>query len=206
MWLIRHGESEANTGMATADPASVALTRRGYEQAMCVAGYFTSPPSLIVTSPYLRTKQTAKATLQRFPNVPQEEWAIQEITYLSPSRYRNTSFHERKPAATAYWELGDPYYQDGEDAESFADYMARIRFFVERLRALEGTFAAVFAHETVIQTVLWMALNHSLELNSDNMRAFRAFTSSFRFPNCAILQVEFRGDDLWFSHITSHLT
>jgi 2,3-bisphosphoglycerate-dependent phosphoglycerate mutase len=204
-WLIRHGESEANIGVSTPDPASVRLTPQGYKQAKCVAEYFIAPPSLIVTSPYLRTKQTAQATIERFPDVPQQEWAVQEITYLSPAKYRNTSFSDRKPAADRFWQIADPHYQDGDDAESFADYIGRIGCFVRQLEAAESSIA-VFTHETVIQTVLWLALNQSLEINSANMRSFRQFTASFRFPNCAILAVEFRHNHLWFSHITSHLS
>jgi broad specificity phosphatase PhoE len=205
-WLIRHGESEANAGNPTADPASVRLTERGYREALCVAGHFDTPPSLIVTSPYLRTKQTAQATIDRFPDVRQDEWAVEEISYLSATKYRNTDFMERKPAADAYWQKADPYYQDDEDAESFAEYIERVRQLVERLRTTDEPFMAVFTHETVIKTVLWLTLNRSIDLTGENMRSFRTFTQSFHFPNCAILEVEFRGDDLWFSHITSHLT
>ncbi|WP_241212739.1 MULTISPECIES: hypothetical protein [unclassified Sphingomonas] len=47
-----------------------------------VARAWTETPSLIVTSPYLRTRQTAQATIQRFPTVPVEVWPIEE--FLSP--------------------------------------------------------------------------------------------------------------------------
>lgn len=171
-----------------------------------MAGYFDVPPSLIVTSPYLRTKQTAQATIERYPDVICEEWAIQEITYLSPAKYRNTSSMQRKPAADRFWQQAEPHYRDGRDSETFTEYIARVKAFITRLKESEQAFIAVFTHETVIKTVLWLALNAGIELTPEYMRQFRQFTGSFHFPNCAILQVEFCGDDgLRFNHVTSHL-
>jgi broad specificity phosphatase PhoE len=46
------------------------LTELGWSQAREVAANWTETPSLIVTSPYLRTQQTAAPTIERFPNVP----------------------------------------------------------------------------------------------------------------------------------------
>lgn len=55
------------------------------------------PPTLIVTSPYLLTRQTAGVTIQRFPDVPVEVWSIDEFTYLQPSRWDGTRGSERMP-------------------------------------------------------------------------------------------------------------
>ena len=63
IWLIRHGESEANAGLPTSDVALIELTEKGHQQAQKVASAFTQAPSLIVTSPYIRTKQTAQPTI-----------------------------------------------------------------------------------------------------------------------------------------------
>src|SRR4051812_43055625 len=60
IWLIRHGESESNAGLPTSDTAKIALTPRGFAQAECIVAAFTRPPSLIVTSPYLRAIQSAQ--------------------------------------------------------------------------------------------------------------------------------------------------
>ena len=70
--FIRHGESTANTGLTSADVASIALTARGEGQAGQLAREWTEAPSLIVTSPFQRTRQTAAPTIARFPGVPVE--------------------------------------------------------------------------------------------------------------------------------------
>lgn len=66
-----------------------------------MAASWTETPDLIVTSPYLRTQQTAAATIERFPNVPVEVWPIQEFTYLQPSRWNGTLSSERIPRQQA---------------------------------------------------------------------------------------------------------
>ena len=49
--FIRHGESTANTGLASADVASIALTQRGEGEASRIAQEWSEVPSLIVTWP-----------------------------------------------------------------------------------------------------------------------------------------------------------
>ncbi len=85
VFLVRHGESQANAGFATPDPVKVELTPLGEKQAKEVATFLKkhTPLNLIVTSPYLRSKQTAKPTKVLFPNADVEEWEVQEFTYLS---------------------------------------------------------------------------------------------------------------------------
>src|SRR5262245_8811627 len=90
VWLIRHAESEGNAGLVTSQPDTIPLTRKGGEQALRLANSFTQAPTLIVTSPFIRTQQSAKPTIERFPAVRREQWQVQEFTHLSPARYRDT--------------------------------------------------------------------------------------------------------------------
>ena len=61
--FIRHGQSTGNAGIPCNDLALLELTELGWQQAREVAASWTEIPSLIVTSPYLRTQQTAAATI-----------------------------------------------------------------------------------------------------------------------------------------------
>ena len=67
VFLIRHGESESNAGLASAGPGSAPLTADGHQQAEQIARVLADVPALIVTSPYLRARQTAQPTIRRFP-------------------------------------------------------------------------------------------------------------------------------------------
>ena len=70
--FIRHGQSTGNAGLPCHDLARIELTELGWQQARSAAASWTETPSLIVTSPFLRTEQTATPTVARFPNVPVE--------------------------------------------------------------------------------------------------------------------------------------
>jgi probable phosphoglycerate mutase len=152
--LIRHGESVANAGAATDNPATIPLTAKGHAQARSAATQFQCEPSLIVCSPFLRTQQTAQPTIERFPQVPVEQWPVYEFTYLEPTRYACTNAAERRPAVQAYWRKGDPHYRDGSSAESFADLLSRIADVLARLECQpDGSRVLLFTHGQWMQAL-----------------------------------------------------
>ena len=152
--FIRHGRSTGNAGMPCDDLSKIELTDLGWEQARRVGAWWDEQPSLIVTSPYLRTQQTANPTSTRYPNVPVEVWPIQEFTYLRPSRWNGTRSTERLPHIERYWQEADPAYCDGEGAESFSSLLERAAAALERLERLpEDALVYVFSHGQFIQAV-----------------------------------------------------
>lgn len=206
VWLIRHAESEANAGLPTSDPTTTQLTATGHQQSQRVAAILKHAPSLIVTSPYLRTKQTAQPTIDRFPTVPQAEWPVQEFTFLSPEHYKNTTTHERRPMVEDYWLKRDPFYVDGEGAESFAMFVERVQTVQFQLFQLTDEFVVVFSHERFIRAVLWMSLTGTPQATPEAMQQFQSFIRSFCLPNGAILQCELNQPEVWFSQLmVSHL-
>jgi len=123
--FIRHGQSTGNIGIPCHDLALLELTELGWRQSREMAARWMEKPSLIVTSPYLRTQQTAAPTIERFPEVPVQVWPIQEFTYLQPSRWNGSRSAERMPAIERYWAEADTEFCDGEGAESFATLLKR---------------------------------------------------------------------------------
>ena len=91
IWFIRHAQSQANAGEKTVNPAAIALTPTGREQAAHVAAAFKQAPDLVITSPYLRTQQTAEYLFQRYPDARREIWPVYEFTYLALERCRDTN-------------------------------------------------------------------------------------------------------------------
>jgi broad specificity phosphatase PhoE len=134
--FIRHGQSTGNAGMPCHDLATIELTEKGWNQARRVATDWTEAPSLIVTSPFLRTQQTAAPTIERFPDVPVRIWPIEEFTYLQPSRWNGTRSSERMPHLERYWTDANPTYCDGDGAESFGALLRRAEAALARLAAL----------------------------------------------------------------------
>jgi 2,3-bisphosphoglycerate-dependent phosphoglycerate mutase len=190
VWLIRHAESESNAGLRTSDPATIQLTARGRSQAAHLARSFPSPPALIVTSPYQRAKETALPTCERFPNVPVEEWPVQEFTYLSPARCRHLTAAERAPMVRAYWERADSMFVDGAGAESFVEFLMRVAEARVRLRTLEPGPVAVFTHGGFIRAMLWVERTGMSDVTPAAMRDFHAFLESYPVPNAAITGVQ----------------
>jgi len=189
IWLIRHGESESNAGLPTADTAKIALTPTGIAQSKHVVAAFTRPPSLIVTSPYLRSIQSAQPTIARFPQAHVEEWPVHEYTYLSLASRHNTTRQGRKPLIDAYWKRCDPQYIDGDGAESFAALVARAKQVLERIKRLDDDFVAIFSHGHFMRALLWVLLARPIEIDADTMSRCRSFTSGFSVPNASIMKM-----------------
>lgn len=144
LWIVRHGESVANAGGVTEGATSeVPLTKLGYRQARDVADRIQKCPDRLVTSPFLRARQTAVPVLNRWRFVPFEVWPIGEFTYLAPARVRGTTRAERVPLVEEYWDRCDPSYVDGEGAESFSAFMERVEEFAVRITDRPGWTVAV---------------------------------------------------------------
>lgn len=152
--FIRHGQSTGNAGVPCTDLATIELTDKGWTQARDVAASWDEQPTLIVTSPFLRTQQTAAPTIERFPDVAVEVWPIEEFTYLQPSRWNGTLAADRAPHLERYWGETDPTYCDGEGAESFGKLLRRAEAALMRLAALPSdALVYVFSHGQFIQAV-----------------------------------------------------
>jgi probable phosphoglycerate mutase len=206
VWFIRHGESAANAGLSTSNPASIPLTDTGREQAQKVSLAFEQTPSLIVTSRYLRAMQTAQPTIERFPSVPVETWDIHEFTYLSPEKLGNTSREERQPLARSFWVNSDPNYLHGTGAETFSAFIDRVEALKDKIIALDEDAVAIFGHGFVIKAILWANLVNSFAATPEYMKNFHTFHTSFNLSNGAIIECQCNSKNLFFSGIiTDHL-
>lgn len=183
--LIRHGQSEGNVGLRSVDVASIPLTPLGIEQAALLAGRFHGAPSRIVVSPFLRTQQTSAATRARFPHVPVEMWPVEEFTYLSNVHCRNTTSEERRPLTERFWGDADPDYRDGDDAESFRMFVARVDAALARLAALPGE-SWVFTHGQFMQVAAWRLGDGPQPGVPEQMAAFRRYMRVATYPNTAV--------------------
>lgn len=182
--LIRHGESAANAGKASLDHASIPLTPKGVEQAHLVAGAFVQAPDLIVASPFSRAQATAMQTVAAFSSVPFETWPIHEFTYLEPTRCANTTVAQRREWVVAYWAKADPGFMDGEGAESFLDFIARVQSFLERLAEHPAQDIVAFSHGQVINAVAWLIERKPLRIDGGAMMDWREYEIANHVPNC----------------------
>jgi probable phosphoglycerate mutase len=179
VWLIRHGESEAHAGLAAAHTRDIPLTEAGRQQADKIAQELEREPNLIITSPYRRAYETATPTLQRFAHVSSETWPVEEFTYLGSLAGISSTKYERRSRVDAYWEQCDPTSQDGS-AESFIQFLSRVRESIERLKNMQGLIA-VFTHEQFIRAAEGL-LDGSMGETPRQMARFRQLLLTSPLP------------------------
>jgi broad specificity phosphatase PhoE len=149
--MIRHAQSAAQFGEASSDVALIPLSERGENDAAAHISQLLKP-DLIVVSPFIRTRQTAQPLIDLYPEVPVEEWSVQEFTYLAPERCRDMTAEQRAPMVRDYWERRDPDYVDGEGAESFNQFCQRVVALIRRCQELDKR-TYIFSHTMFMQAV-----------------------------------------------------
>lgn len=210
IFLIRHGESKANAGLPSTDPGSVGLTLLGHKQARCIAEYLKFYPlDLIITSPYLRAKETAEPTssMPLFSSVTKEEWNVEEFTYLSSLHQRQSTSEQRRPFVNAYWKQCQPLSVDGIGSKSFAQFIDRVESFIMRLQNTIYDTIAVFSHEQFINAVLWLIKCGAVEVSSQTMQEYSDFHKQNSLLNGTIVQLKVKHNQVsWtYERITGHL-
>ena len=190
--LVRHGQSVTNAGGRAADQVSNPLTELGRSQAREFAERLDCKPTLLVTSPFLRAQQTSEPLRQRFPDVPVEEWPIQEFSFLNPALHRGTSEVDRESHVVAYWQREDPAYIDGPEAESFTLFLDRARETIRRLVSSNpGGCIVVFTHGFFMQAFRLVLLFPNAT-DAELMANFQRFHFLNLIQNIGSLEFEVR--------------
>jgi 2,3-bisphosphoglycerate-dependent phosphoglycerate mutase len=182
--FLRHAESAANAGLPTSEPGEIPLTEAGRRAAnVAAADYEGPPPDLIVVSPFRRAKETAAPFRTRFATALVEEWKVQEFTYLSLERFGESTVEARRPFVEAYWRTATPETNDGPGAESFQDFIARVRTSLENLRGRSERSILVVCHELVIKAAIWLETRKPDFNSATAPQRFREFSLTFTIPN-----------------------
>lgn len=183
IYIIRHGESTSNAGQRTRNTSEVPLTAKGFEQSYIIAEQITKEPDLIVTSPFLRAKQTAEALIKKFPNSKVKVWNIQEFTFLDSQRCENTTVEERRKIREEYIKENNPDFIHGKGAESFNQLIERVDETINRiLNFSKDKFVVIFTHGMFINTLLARIKNKPLSIET--------FFESEEISNCSIIKIE----------------
>jgi ribonuclease H / adenosylcobalamin/alpha-ribazole phosphatase len=156
--LLRHGQTPMSVQKRYAGRSDVPLTDVGVQQAAAAAKRLVSAGlDGIVTSPLLRTVQTAR-----------EVAAVSGAAVVTDDGFRETDFgawegrtfaevRERWPAELAAW-LADPEVAP-PGGESFTDVSARVTAALHRvLAARQGQTVLIVSHVTPIKTLVTAAL------------------------------------------------
>lgn len=194
VYLVRHGESEANAGLPTSDPSLIPLTARGQTQAAHVAVALDVRPALVLTSTYLRAADTARPYCDRYGIEAQAHELTHEFVTLDPDLVAGTTGLERLPLIKEYWSVGDPTCRTGSNAEQFLEFAGRVDSFARQLAELPDQ-TVMFGHGMWFAMLIWRTMGFPVD-TTQAMKAFRAFQIGLPMPNCCVY--ELRGDgDTW---------
>ncbi len=203
IWFVRHAESVTNAGGVWLDQYTNPLTERGHQQAVIASKALPEEPSLIVTSPFLRTKETAKPTLVRWPNARHEEWPVQEYCAICSARRGILSEEEKNEIYRTVY--ADPDYKDGEFAESFNSMINRVDTTIERILRKTDERIVIFSHGYFLGALFYRLNNRDrTSVSIDEIREYNRLKS---IPNTAIIHYRFRAaqDIEFLSASTDHL-
>ncbi|HJY74069.1 MAG TPA: histidine phosphatase family protein [Streptosporangiaceae bacterium] len=156
--LLRHGQTPMSVQKRYAGRTDAPLTEVGVQQAAAAAKRLASAGlAVIVTSPLLRTVQTAQAVA-----------AVTGATVVTDDGFRETDFgawegltfaevRERWPAEMSAW-LADPEVAP-PGGESFTDVSARVTAALDRVLAVRtGQTVLIVSHVTPIKMLVAAAL------------------------------------------------
>src|SRR3954449_3940174 len=168
--LVRHGESAGNVarddaearGLATIDIAErdmdVPLSATGCEQAAAAGSWLASAashqPTIVVSSPYARTRETARVSLDESGLTDVElvvDERLREREFGALDRLTKRGIVERFPdEAEARHRLGK-FYHRPPSGESWCDVALRVRSAVDTMsREYSRERVFVVAHQVVI--------------------------------------------------------
>ncbi len=157
LYLVRHGETQANRDDRFRGRSDVPLSPRGLEQARRLGAWFAPRPvDRVFVSPLQRAVQTAEIG---FPGqILQRDERINNLDLGRWSGHLKREIREREPRLWRRW-VRSPETMTFPGGEALADVQARCRRFLAALRrgGDEGTVAVV-SHRTVLKVLLAEAL------------------------------------------------
>jgi probable phosphoglycerate mutase len=182
-FLVRHGESLANLDRRfDATLPGAPLSPRGLRQAELVAAWFDARdlrPSLVIASPFTRTRQTARPLqLQTGRRLFLAD--LLRETAVGEWDGRSSLDMMDDPAYLAWRD--DPEYAPPGGGERLSDVAARLALLLERLRRLApDAHFALFTHQHGLRAALSMTAG----LRDDTGHLMPV-------PNCAIVHLRWQ--------------
>lgn len=201
--FIRHGESVANAGGVTMAHDAIPLSALGHRQAAALASALSVEPSAVFMSRFTRTHETAAPFCKRHGVTPQIHHCLHEFSVIDPVLIEGLNGDQRKPFVQDYWDAPDPHRRLGQNADTFAEFEARVRTFMANMESMsDGT--VVFGHGIWFGLLHWLSLGYRVS-DAGEMRAFRRFQQALPMPNCATFSLTHAGGQRWSIQANSGL-
>ncbi len=185
LYLIRHGQSQANAGGITLENPVVPLTELGALQAQTLAALLPATPAAIWSSPFKRALDTAAPYCARLGQSPTTHDDLREFETVDTLQLRGRPSAEREAVVARYWLQSDPDHRTGPAAETFREFHDRVvRVRTGLLPGLQdGT--VIFGHGMWMALLFWQILGFDT-VDHVGMTLFRRFQLGFPTPNTAV--------------------
>lgn len=190
LYLIRHGQSLANTGAKSLPDVEIPLTALGQQQADELLNYwqqYLPSPTALYHSELLRAKQTAEGFCQHYALSAQSLNCLNEFRCLSFANIADMVGEQRAILAKTFWQTADINDRDGEDADCFTDFLARVDDFLAQAPHFPH-HSVFFGHGIWIGLLAWRLLGCTVHHNAD-MQRFRQFQTALPMYNTVIYQL-----------------
>jgi broad specificity phosphatase PhoE len=211
LWIVRHGQSAGNVARDAADAAGshlidiavrdvdVPLSDLGLRQADALAAWFAAlpeeqRPEIILSSPYVRARQTAAAVCRRLgatctPRGPIIDERLREREFGILDRLTTSGIAARFPDQAEHRALLGKFYHRPPGGESWADVILRLRSALD-------TVSLHYADRLVLivcHQVVTLCLRYILEEMDE--AGILAIDKAGEVLNCGIAEYDFDHDD-----------
>ncbi len=173
----------------------IPLSTLGVSQALTLAQLLQVDPSRVLTSKFLRARETAAPFCATAGCLAEIHPLLHEFETIDPDTIKGMTGEQRRPIADAYWKLGDPHERAGPRAETFAEFESRVTAFMGELTSLPDR-CVLFGHGMWMGLLFWKLTGFSA-IDSRGMKAFRRFQLGLPMPNCAVYVLESVGAGRW---------
>jgi alpha-ribazole phosphatase len=188
VYLIRHGQSQANVGGITLENSIVPLTELGELQARTLAPLLPATAPAIWSSPFKRALDTAAPYCARLGRTPATHDELREFETVDTRQLAGTSCAEREVVVERYWQESDPDRRSGPNAETFREFYDRVALV--RTRFLPGLAdgTMIFGHGMWMALLFWQIWGFE-KVDHLGMSLFRRFQLGFATPNTVVYGV-----------------
>jgi len=206
LWLVRHGQSQGNVARDKADAAGhsvieldvrdvdVPLSDLGMRQAEAAGRWFTTlpvneRPEVILSSPYLRARQTATAICDagalaggKAKSVIDERLREREFGVFDGLTTRG--IREKFPEEAAHRAKMGKFYHRPPGGESWADVILRLRSALNTINLLYADRRVVIVCHQVVVLCMRYILEHLTEED------LLAIDKNNEIANCSVTMYE----------------
>ena len=203
MYLVRHGESEANQRDAFLGHMDLPLTERGLAQAELAAGHVcTLGVDAIYSSDLQRAYQTACATAERLGLPVKTDPNLREVDAGEWDNMTFAELWEKYPETFGIWanDIGNAGCDGGETAKQLRNRVMGALGYIAR--ANRGKTVLVFCHGTPIRIAGCIGKGMPIEALKDIPWAANGSATTLEYENGSFRLVEYSREDYMGALVT----